>query len=53
MSMLLANLKNSRVYFRQLVTHKKTIQIRAMSVDRKRTGQGNNLNDEGNYIIYN
>lgn len=48
MLMLLSNLRNSRVNFRPFVTYKKNIQIRAMSVDRKRTGHRNNLNDEGN-----
>jgi len=49
MSMILANVWKTRVNIRQFVTHKKFVQIRVMSIDRKRTGQENNLNnDEGN-----
>lgn len=47
MSMILASVSKSTVSFRQFVTHRKFIKIQAMSTDRKRTGQGNNLNDNG------
>lgn len=50
--MILAVVWKSKVSFRQFITHKKLSQIRAMSADRKRTGQENNLknDDKGNII---
>lgn len=46
MSIILANVKKSRVSFRQFITHKNLVQIRTMSTDRKRNGQENNLKNE-------
>lgn len=48
--MILATVWKSKVIYRQFITHKNLAQIRAMSTDRKRTGQENNLknDDEGN-----
>jgi len=51
--MILANVWKYRVGYRQFFIHNKRTQIQAMSSDRKRTGEGTNLNDdnEGNYLI--
>jgi len=52
MSMILANVWKYRVGYRHILIHNKLTQIQAMSSDRKRTGEGTNLNDdEGNYLI--
>lgn len=45
--MILASVWKSRVSFRKFDAHKKFIKIQAMSTDRKRTGNGNNLNNGG------
>lgn len=50
--MILANVWKYRVGYKQFFIHNKRTQIQAMSSDRKRTGEGINLNDdEGNYLI--
>ncbi|CAI6345397.1 unnamed protein product [Macrosiphum euphorbiae] len=46
MSMILANVWKYRVGYRQFFIHNKQTQIQAMSSDRKRTGEGTNLNDD-------
>lgn len=52
MSIILANVWKYRVGYRKFFIHNKRTQIKAMSSDRKRTGEGTNLNDdEGNYLI--
>jgi len=52
MSIILANVLKYRVGYRQFFINNKQTQIKAMSSDRKRTGEGTNLNDdEGNYLI--
>lgn len=51
--MILANAWKSKVSLRQFVTHKNLAQTRAMSSDRKRTGQENDSTGRFQLIINN